>query len=255
MVPSNECVMKPEIRTHPNLEDLSRAAAEHICEIAEGAIKERGIFTFVLSGGTTPRLLYEELAKEPYASRVDWQHTHLFWGDERCVPSDNPDSNFSLALQTLISKVDVPPSNIHRIPAATGSPQAVAAEYETTLREFFQATAAGDPSTSFPSFDLVLLGMGVDGHIASLFPGDEALEERTSWVVAVEGSSASPPVPRITLTLPVINEAKWVLFLASGPHKLKVLREILNNPHTSIYPAAHVRPAGKLWWFIDEGLA
>jgi len=128
-VPSNECVMKPEIRTHSSLEDLSRAAAECICEIAEEAIKERGIFTLVLSGGTTPRLLYEELAKEPYASRVDWQHTYLFWGDERCVPSDNPDSNFSLALQTLISKVDVPPSNIHRIPAATGSPKPVSAEY------------------------------------------------------------------------------------------------------------------------------
>lgn len=253
-MPSNECVMMPEIRTHSSLEDLSRAAAECICEIAEEAIKERGIFTFVLSGGTTPRLLYEELAKEPYASRVDWQHTHLFWGDERCVPSDNPDSNFSLALQTLISKVDVPPSNIHRIPAATGSPKPVAAEYETTLREFFQATAGSDPSTSFPSFDLVLLGIGGDGHTASLFPGDAALEERTSWVVAVEGSSASPPVPRITLTFPVINEAKCVLFLVSGSNKLKVLQEILNNPHTATYPAAHVQPAGKLLWFIDEGL-
>jgi 6-phosphogluconolactonase len=247
--------MKPEIRTHQSVEDLSRAAAEYICEIAEEAIKERGIFTCVLSGGTTPRLLYEKLAKEPYTSRVGWQHTHLFWGDERCVPSDNPDSNFSLALQTLISKVDVPPSNIHRIPATTGSPNAMAAEYETTLREFFQSTAAGDLSTSFPSFDLVLLGIGVDGHTASLFPGDTALEERTSWVVAVEGSSASPPVPRITLTFPVINEAKCVLFLASGSNKLKVLQEILNNPHNAIYPAAQVRPAGKLLWFIDEGLA
>jgi 6-phosphogluconolactonase len=131
----------------------------------------------------------------------------------------------------------------------------VAAEYETTLREFFQATAAGDPSTSFPSFDLVLLGIGVDGHTASLFTGDAALEERTSWVVAVEGSSASPPVPRITLTFPVINEAKCVLLLASGSNKLKVLHKILNNPHTAIYPAAHVRPAGKLLWFVDEGLA
>jgi 6-phosphogluconolactonase len=247
--------MKPEIRTHPSLEDLSRAAAEYICEIAEEAIKERGIFTFVLSGGTTPHLLYEELAREPYASRVDWQHTHLFWGDERCVPSDNPDSNFSLALQTLISRVGVAPSNIHKINAATGSPKAVAAEYETTLREFFQPTAAGDYSTSFPSFDLVLLGIGVDGHIASLFPGDAALEERTSWVVAVEGSSASPPVPRITLTFPVLNEAKCVLFLVSGSNKLKILQEILNNPHTATYPAAHLQPAGKLLWFIDEGLA
>jgi len=252
---NGETAKKPEIRSYPSLSELSLAAAEFIAELAEARIREKNIFTFVLSGGTTPRLLYEELAKEPYASRVDWQHTHLFWGDERCVPSDNPDSNFSLALQTLISKVDVPSSSIHRIPAATGSPKVVAAEYETTLREFFQPTAAGEPSTSFPSFDLVLLGIGVDGHTASLFPGDAALEERTSWVVAVEGSSASPPVPRITLTFPVINEAKCVLFLASGSNKLKVLQEILNNPHTAIYPAAHVRPAGKLLWFIDEGLA
>ena len=248
-------IKKPEIRSYPSLSELSLAAAEFIAELAEARIRERGIFTFVLSGGTTPRLLYEELAKEPYASRVDWQHTHLFWGDERCVPSDSPDSNYSLALQTLISKVDVPPSNIHRIPATTSSPKAVAAEYETILREFFQASAARDLSTSFPSFDLVLLGMGADGHTASLFPGDAALEERASWVVAVEGSSASPPVWRITLTFPVINEAKCVLFLVSASNKLKVLQEILNNPHTTNYPAAHVQPLGKLLWFINEGLA
>jgi 6-phosphogluconolactonase len=223
--------------------------------MAEGAVKERGIFTFALAGGTTPRLLYEELTKEPYASRVDWRGTHIFWGDERCVPSDNPDSNFSLAFQTLISKVDVPPSNIHRVPATAGSPQAVAEEYEKILREFFQPATESDSSISFPSFDLVLLGMGVDGHTASLFPGDAALEERTRWVVAVEGTNASPSVPRITLTLPVINEAKCVLFLASGSSKLKVLQEIFNNPHTATYPAAHVQPSGKLLWFIDEGLA
>jgi 6-phosphogluconolactonase len=247
--------MKPEIQRYPSLEDLSRAAAEYTCKIAERAIKKRGIFTFVLSGGTTPRLLYEELAREPYASRVDWQHTHLFWGDERCVPSDSPDSNFSLALQELISRVDVPPSNIHSIPATIGSANAVAKEYENTLREFFHPSVESDSIISFPSFDLILLGMGIDGHIASLFPGDAALEERTSWVVAVEGSSASPPVPRITLTLPVINEAKCVLFLVSGSNKLKVLQEILNNPHTGTCPAAQVQPVGKLLWFIDEGLA
>ena len=254
LVPGNYYVMKPEIRIHPSLQDLSRAAAEYICEIAERAVQESGIFTFVLSGGTTPRLLYEELAREPYASRVDWQHTHLFWGDERCVPSDSPDSNYSLALQALLSRVDVPPSNIHRIPATTVTPKAVAAEYQKTLRGFFQSSATRDPSKAFPSFDLVLLGMGADGHTASLFPGDAALEERTSWVVTVEGSSASPPVRRITLTFPVINEAKCVLFLVSGSNKLKVLQEILNNPHSTPSPAAHVQPSGKLLWFIDQGL-
>ena len=248
-------IKKPEIRSYSSLRELSLAAAEFIAELAEARIKERGVFTFVLSGGTTPRLLYEELAREPYASRVDWQHTHLFWGDERFLPPDHPDSNFALAFKSLISKVDVPPSNIHRIPVATGSPKAVAAEYETTLRKFFQPTAGSDPSTSFPSFDLVLLGMGVDGHTASLFPGEAALEERTSWLVVVEGSSASPPVRRITLTFPVINEAKCVLFLVSGSNKLKVLQEILSNPHTTTYPAARVKPSGRLLWFIDEWLA
>jgi 6-phosphogluconolactonase len=184
--------MKPEIHTYPNLSALSRAAAEYICEIAQGAVKERGVFTLVLSGGTTPRLLYEELTKEPFASRVDWQHTHLFWGDERCVPSDNPDSNFSLAFQTLISRVDVPPANIHRIPASTGPAKAVAKEYEKALREFFQAAGESDSSRSFPSFDLILLGMGGDGHTASLFPGDAALEERTSWVVVPPRSRELP---------------------------------------------------------------
>ncbi len=244
--------MKPEIHRYSSLEDLSRAAAEYICEIAKGAVKERGIFTFVLSGGTTPRLLYEELAKESFARRFDWQQTHLFWGDERCVPPDHPDSNFSLAFQTLISRVDVPPSNIHRITAATGSPNAVAGEYEKTLRAFFQAAGESYSSPSFPSFDLVLPGMGEDGHTASLFPGDKALEEKVNWVVAVECTSASPPVPRVTLTFPVINQGKCVLFLASGSNKLKVLQEILNNPHGATYPAARVQPSGKLLWFIDE---
>ena len=248
-------IKKPEIRSYSSLSDLSLAAAEFIAQLAEARIKERGIFTFVLSGGTTPRLLYEELAKEPQASRVDWQRTHLFWGDERCVPSDSPDSNYALALLSLISKVDVPPSNIHRILATTGTPKAVAAGYETTLREFFQPSAERDPSKTFPSFDLVLLGMGTDGHTASLFPGDVSLGEKTSWVVAVEGTGASPPVPRITLTFPAINEAKCVLFLVSGSRKLKILQEILNNPHTVTYPAARVQPAGKLLWFVDEGSA
>jgi len=131
----------------------------------------------------------------------------------------------------------------------------VAAEYETTLREFFQATAAGDPSTSFPSFDLVLLGIGGDGHTASLFPGDAALEERDRWVVAVDGANASPPVERITLTLPAINKARYVIFLASGSNKREVFQQVVNNPETSSYPAARVKPSGRLVWFIDEGLA
>ncbi len=249
--------MKPEIRSYSSLVDLSRAAAEFVAELAETTITKRDIFTFVLSGGKTPRLLYEELAKHPLANRMDWQHTHLFWGDERCLPPDHPDSNFALASQALISKVPVPAENVHRIPAETVPPQAAAESYERTLNEFFHLADTRGTVPALPSFDLVLLGLGEDGHTASLFPGTAALAERTRRVVAVAGTGGSPPVPRITLTLPVINEAKCVLFLASGSQKRKAFREILDNPETAAqhYPAARVRPLGRLLWFIDEGLA
>jgi 6-phosphogluconolactonase len=237
--------------------DLSFAAAEYISELAETAVNNRGIFTLVLSGGNTPRLLYEHLAKEEFAERIPWQHTHLFWGDERCLSPDHPDSNFALASKALISRVPVPSENVHRISAETAPPKAAAESYERTLREFFQIAGGRGTSPSFPSFDLVLLGLGADGHTASLFPGDVVLEEKTSWVLAVRGTSASPPVLRITLTLPVINEARCVLFLASGSKKRKVFREILDNPKAAaqLYPAARVRPSGRLLWFIDQGLA
>ena len=247
--------MKPEIRTYPTLEDLSRAAAEYICEIAKGSIEERGVFTFVLSGGTTPRLLYEKLAEQPYANRIDWQHTHLFWGDERCVPPEHQDSNFALAYETMLSKVAVPPANVHRIPTESGSPKTAAEKYEKSLREFFQMATEPDSSRIFPSFDLLLQGLGLDGHTASLFPGEAALEEMDRWVLAVDGAKASPPVERVTFTLPVINKARYVIFLAAGSNKREVFQQIINNPETSAYPAAKVRPSGRLVWFIDEGLA
>lgn len=246
--------MKPEIRCFPNLSDLSRAAAEYICEIAEGAVKERNIFTLVLSGGSTPRLLYEALGRQPICNRMDWQHTHLFWGDERCVPPEHVDSNYALALQALISKVDIPASNVHRIHTESGSGKAAAEGYEKSLRRFFRSAVGSQDDPYFPSFDLVLLGLGQDGHTASLFPGDAALKERDRWVVAVDGASGSPPVPRITLTFPAINQARFVLFLVSGSNKREVFQEIVKNPETAAYPAAGVKPYGRLLWFIDESL-
>jgi 6-phosphogluconolactonase len=246
--------MKPEIRCFPKLSDLSRAAAEFICEIAEEAIKERNIFTLILSGGSTPRLLYEELASQAISKRIDWQHTHLFWGDERFLPADHPDSNFALAFKALISNVDLPPANINRILTESRSVHAAAEDYEKTLRHFFRTSAGNKEDTHLPSLDLVLLGLGQDGHTASLFPGDEALEEKNRWVVAVDGVRASPPVPRITLTLPFLNKADCVIFLVSGSRKKEVFEEIMNNPGTAAYPAARVIPSGRLLWFIDERL-
>jgi len=246
--------MKPEILTYPSLEDLSRAAAGYICEIAEEAIKERNIFTLVLSGGSTPRLLYEELARQPISKKIDWQKTHVFWGDERYLPPDHPDSNYALAFQALVSKVDIPTANVHRVITERDSANAAAEDYEKTLRHFFQHPAGSQDQPYLPSFDLVLLGLGQDGHTASLFPGDAALEEKYRWVVAVDGASASPPVPRVTLTFPVLNKAECVIFLVSGSSKQDVFQGIMNNPGTAAYPAARVKPSGRLLWFIDEWL-
>jgi len=249
--------MKPEVRRYPNLSELSRAAAEFICGLARESAEKCGLFTVALSGGSTPKTLYEDLARPPFTVRMPWAHTHLFWGDERCVLPDHPDSNFAMAFRTLISKAPVPPQNVHRIPVEAGSPEKAAEAYERILRKFFRFSDRSDAShqgESFPSFDLVLLGVGKDGHTASLFPGNQALEERKRWVAAVDHPHGSPPVPRITLTLPVINSAKRVLFLVSGAGKREVLGSILENPDSAAqrYPAARVSPQGKVVWMIDE---
>ncbi|MGD9338197.1 MAG: 6-phosphogluconolactonase, partial [Syntrophobacterales bacterium] len=182
---------------------------------------------------------------------------HIFWGDERCVSPDHPDSNFAMAFETLISKAPLPSENVHRVTTEGDLPKAAAREYEKSLREFFQDTAHARVPLAFPSFDLILLGLGKDGHTASLFPGEPVLEEKIRWVVAVAGTSASPAVPRVTLTFPVINQARCVLFLASGSDKRDVFQKILGSPESAAqhYPAARVRPSGSLLWFIDEGLA
>lgn len=240
---------------HASLQELSRAAAEYICGIAREAVRKRNIFTFVLSGGSTPRLLYKELAGRAIAKKIDWRDTHIFWGDERCVEPDHPDSNYALAFQTLLSKVDILPANVHRIPTEGCSADTAAEAYEKTLRHFFLPPAKCENGRYFPSFDLILLGLGQDGHTASLFPGDAALEEGYRWVVAVDGKSGSPPLPRMTLTFPAINKARCVIFLASGSAKREVFQEIIRNPDKAPYPAARVRPAGRLLWFIDEWLA
>ena len=256
--------MKPEVQRYPNLEVLSRAAAEFTCRLAKENVEKRGAFTIALSGGNTPRPLYEALARPPFDTRMPWRDIHLFWGDERCVPSDHPDSNFAMAFRTLISRIPIPSQNVHRIPAEIAPPEEAAEAYEELLRGFFRASVkkgthsnascGGEP---FPSFDLILLGLGKDGHTASLFPGDQALEEEKRWVAAVRATHGSPPVPRITLTLPVINKAECVLFMVSGSGKREVIRSILEDldPATRSYPAARVSPEGMVVWLIDEEAA
>ena len=241
--------MERDIRFFSSLDTLGRAAADLIIEHARRCIREKDVFTLVLSGGSTPRPLYELLATPLYAKQLDWTRTHLFWGDERNVEPDSLDSNFNMAHQALVSKVSIPPENVHRIPAGKEPVQSVAEAYETTLRSFFSMP---DGEIGFPRFDVILLGMGKDGHTASLFPGSPGLDEKRKWVISVDPPDMSPQVARITITLPVINNGASVLFLVSGSEKEEVLRDLFNRPdgeHPG-YPASKVKPSGDLFWFI-----
>ncbi|MCX5896297.1 MAG: 6-phosphogluconolactonase, partial [Proteobacteria bacterium] len=213
------------IERFPDLETLSRKAAELIYQRAIECVREKNVFTLVLSGGTTPGLLYKGLASPPYIQQMPWASTHLFWGDERFVPAGHTESNFSLAYNTLISKVPLPQQNIHRIETGMKRPEDAADAYEKNLREFFEDPCITEiRQEKFPRFDLILLGVGTDGHTASLFPCDEVLKETKRWVTAVPAPACPPLVPRITLTLPVINNADCVVFLISGSEKIKVVQ-------------------------------
>ena len=240
---------KLELRKLTTPQDLFQAAAEEILRAAADAIAQRGRFTIALSGGSTPRNLYTLIAANASAS-LPWDQMFFFWGDERHVPLNDPDSNYRMAKETLLSKVPIPPANIFPVPAENPDAAAAAQAYEETLRKFF-ALAPGD----FPRFDLILLGMGPDGHTASLFPETAALQEKSRLVVAnwVEKLNNS----RITFTLPVLNAARCVAFLVSGADKAAVLHEVLEGKAPGEkYPSKLVRPsAGKLIWFVDRAAA
>jgi 6-phosphogluconolactonase len=236
-----------EVRVLPDLPALSVAAAVEVVRAAEEAVAARGVFALALAGGSTPRALYALLADptREFCGRMPWDRMHLFLGDERHVPADHPESNYRMVHLALLSKVPVPASHVHRVRAEL-EPDRAAAEYERELRSFFGRE---------PSFDLVLLGMGADGHTASLFPGTAALEERERWVVAtwVEKLRAH----RITLTLPVLERARAVLFLVAGADKAPALARVLSpRAGEEPLPAARVRPAqGRLLWFVDRAAA
>jgi 6-phosphogluconolactonase len=231
----------PCVHVFPDLEALSRAAAERFVSLAEGAVP----FRVALSGGSTPRRLYELLAAPPFRDQVPWPHTHLFWGDERCVPPDHPDSNYRMARESLLERAPIPARNVHRIRGEL-APQEAAAAYEATLRT--ELGAGG-------RLDLVLLGMGEDGHTASLFPGSPALHEQTRWVMAQEVEKLG--AWRITLTPPIINAAANVLFVVAGGGKAGRLRQALVRPgQEELLPAQMVRPAeGRLLWLVDRAAA
>lgn len=228
--------------------ELARNAAEHFTALAGAAIARRGRFTAALSGGSTPRALYSLLSSAEFCGRTDWPRVHLFFGDERCVPPDHPESNFRMVEETLLEGGRIPASNVHRM-AGEKEPAEAAAAYETELRNFF-ASAGGRR----PRLDLILLGLGEDGHTASLFPGTAALDETERWVTAVYVEKLQSY--RLTLTLPLINAAAQATFLVSGPGKAAVLERILGAPGVDDYPAARVRPdKGALTWLMTQDAA
>jgi 6-phosphogluconolactonase len=237
----------PEVRVVDGPEELARAAADEWRARALSAVAELGRFAVALAGGSTPRALYALLADPaaPYRDALPWAHTHVFFGDERAVPPDHPESNYGMARDALLARVPVPPGNVHRI-RGEEEPEVAARGYEDELRSFF------GPATRF---DLVLLGMGADGHTASLFPGSPALEEPSRLV-------AAPLVPalgvrRITLTLRALDAAARAVFLVSGASKAPALARILSGePGAAALPAARVRPGhGSVLWLVERGAA
>ncbi|SRR5579875_147605 len=224
-------------------------AAEEIVHLAGEAICTNGEFTLCLTGGTTPTAAYELMASR-FQLSVDWKEVQFFWGDERCVPPDDPASNYGMAYRTMLSKLPLRPEQIHRI-HGEDNPAKAASEYENELRRSFGLTDSSD----LPSFNLLLLGLGENAHIASLFPHDPALREKTRLVVAVDVEAT--PSKRVSLTLPVINNADRIMFMVSGEKKAEAVKQVLQGPSDpERYPAQLVKPRnGQIVWLIDRAAA
>lgn len=239
-----------EIQMVANLDELSCRATEEFIYRTKEAIQAKGFFTGVLSGGSTPRVLYTLLACNQYRDQISWSKVHVFWGDERCVPPTHPESNFRMASESLLSKVPIPKENIHRMPAEQEDHDYAAREYEHLLKMFFHLGAG-----EYPRFDLVLLGMGDDGHTASLFPGTAALGETKRLVVA--NYIEKLRTYRLTLTAPVINHASNVMFLISGETKASILKEVVEGIYDpDRLPSQRIRPLeGRLLFLVDRRAA
>ncbi len=234
----------------PNLNAASRILAQEIVDLINSVITKKKSFLLALSGGNTPRTLYNLFASE-FSNKIPWEYVHLFWGDERYVPRNDIHSNFAMAYDSFISRVNIPQRNVHRIPVETDSPEKSAELYEILLKQMFSISKE---KNDHQSFDLILLGMGKDGHTASLFPKNPVLFEKRRMVCAVNAPQDMKPIQRITITFPTINKADRVFFLISGAEKESILNFIFNESEKAkkLYPAAMVNPRGKTVWFIDS---
>ncbi|MGZ9143712.1 MAG: 6-phosphogluconolactonase [Candidatus Binatia bacterium] len=246
-MPLSSPVTDREIIICRDVDGLSRKAAEQFVALARQAIAARGRFAVALSGGSTPKALYSLLATAEFSEQLDWRQIHLFFGDERCVAPDHAESNYRMVAEALLSQIAIPSENVHRM-AGELAPLAAAVAYERELKQFFSQS-----ETNLPRFDLLLLGLGEDGHTASLFPGSSALHETKCLVapIYVEKLAAH----RLTLTLPAINHAAQISFLIAGKSKAAIVKEIF-APAPPDYPAARIQPArGQLTWFITQDAA
>ena len=239
--------IKPRIIATQSAADLARESAEFFHLTAAASVARTGQFRVALSGGSTPRPLHRLLAAPPYRDSIPWTQTHIFWADERLVPTDDPASNFGVARKDLLDHLPIPTDHIH--PMCSSRPPGQAADdYENTLASCFHSNPP-----AWPVFDLILLGIGPDGHTASIFPGDRTALETSRWVVAVKGGA--PDVDRLTLTLPVLEQARHIVFLVSGSDKAGMVRIILTE-ETKTLPPQHLTSAGsRVTWYLDQDAA
>ena len=233
----------PRIDVSADPAALAHRVAQWIVDLA---CATPGRFAISLSGGSTPKRLYGLLATSPLRDQMPWQRVHLFWGDDRFVAWDSPDSNYAMADEAMLAHAPIPPTNIHGIPFGPNAADA-ARDYERTLKAYYGGDTL-DPAR--PLFDIVLLGMGPDGHTASLFPRKPALAERQRWAVEVPEPGLTPFVPRVTLTYPALNSAKSVAFVAAGADKMTMMSRVLAGDQE--LPSTHIAPVGELIWFVDR---
>jgi 6-phosphogluconolactonase len=236
------------IAIYPDIHALSLQAAQYTVRIARESVADRGRFTIALAGGTTTGELYGLLGSEPFRSQIDWQLVHIFWGDERCVPPESPDSNFYQAQEALLNKIAIPESHIHRMPADQLDRDSASQAYTVEMQHAFRTNV-------IPDFDLIHLGMGPEGHTASLFPHQASLHEKQRLVMPV--SVPKPPPDRLTFTPPLLNAARNVLFLVTGNEKAVALQAVLEGEYQpEEYPAQIVRPTnGEVTWMLDKAVA
>ena len=234
---------RPRIDISADFESLAHRVAQWVTDLACAA---PGKFSIALSGGSTPKRLFQLLAAAPLVEQMPWERVHLFWGDDRFVPWDDPNSNYGMANEAMLAHVTIPKENVHGI-AFEGSAADAAKTYERELKSYYGGDTF-DPKR--PLFDVVLLGMGPDGHTASLFPGKPALDVQDRWVTEVPVPGLNPQVPRVTLTYPALHSARSTAFVAAGADKLAMMNRVLAGEHS--LPSARIKPVGELIWFVDK---